>query len=49
MNEHTNGWPNIPARGQYLNDWQHGDFVSIGASYVKKMYEKAIEKGDLND
>ena len=49
MNGNTNGWPNLPREIEYKNDWQHGDFVAIGASYVKKMYKKAVKQGGLDD
>ena len=45
MNGLKNGWPDMPERGEYLNDWQHDDFVTIGATFVKMMYDKCVEKG----
>jgi hypothetical protein len=51
MMDLKNGWPELPEREQFANDWQHGDFASpgVGATYVKKMYEKAVSEGGLNE
>jgi hypothetical protein len=49
MNLQKNGWPNMPERGQYLNDWQHSDFAEVGATFTKNIYAKMINKGDLHD
>ena len=51
MMEIKNGWPDLPSRKIFAKDWQHSDFASmeIGATYVKKMYELAIDKGALNE
>ena len=49
-NESKNEWPNLPQRDEnFREDWQHGDFVSIGATYVKKMYKKAVSEGGLDE
>ncbi len=50
MNEHKNGWPDLQQRDEnFQEDWQHGDFVSIGATYVREMYAKSVSKGGLNE
>lgn len=51
MNANKNGWPSLPQRKQYSNDWQHSDFASpgVGATYVKKMYKKSVIQVGLNE
>lgn len=42
-------WPKLDRDVKFRNDWQHGDFYIIGPSYVKKMYDEMIDKGELNE
>jgi hypothetical protein len=46
------GRPDLPLReSKYRLDWQHFDFASpgVGATYVEKMYRRAVNKGGLNE
>jgi hypothetical protein len=50
MMNHANGWPlsrkNDPRFG---NDWLHSDFKNVSLNYTRKIYEKMITLGGLND
>ncbi len=44
-----NGWPVIAMRqDEYKASWYHSDFWLLAPTYVRRMYEKQIERGGLN-
>ncbi|MGC6505233.1 MAG: hypothetical protein ACON39_01495, partial [Coraliomargaritaceae bacterium] len=50
MMDETNGWPEVRLKNATLGtDWLHSDFKNVSLNYVRPMYERMINIGDLND